>query len=58
MRPMFLFPSVAGDGGNLLLSLFLAKDVFLFSFQELENSHRAAPGGSVDIFITADKSGE
>lgn len=55
---MFLFPSVAGDGGNLLLSLFLAKDVFLFSFQELENSHRAAPGGSVDIFITADKSGE
>lgn len=55
MKPMFLLPSVAGDGGNLPLSLFLTKDVFLFSFQEKENSHWVAPGQSVDIFITADK---
>lgn len=48
------------EGGNLSLSRSrsLAKDVFVFSFQELENSHRAAPGRSVDIFITADEFGE
>lgn len=54
-KSMFLLPSVARDEGNFSLSPFLTKDVFLFSSQEKENSHRVAPGGSVDIFITADK---